>query len=102
RRHTRLVSDWSSDVCSSDLLCCTTLAPANTCKPQRSLPSGWSHTSIEWFSATPRRQRSSPEQIGKFGAASQPYTHNGRFHGQSRSEERRVGKECRSRRSPDQ
>src|SRR5438045_9762412 len=25
RRHTRCLSDWSSDVCSSDLLACTTL-----------------------------------------------------------------------------
>src|SRR5437016_10254030 len=71
RRHTRLVSDWSSDVCSSDL-------------------------------------RSRAEQA----AAEVPLVRDGddvlRYHqhqlaaeqGEGRSEERRVGKECRSRWSP--
>src|SRR5262249_56874069 len=31
RRHTRLVSDWSSDVCSSDLGVCTLAAPDAPC-----------------------------------------------------------------------
>src|SRR5215213_7818224 len=62
RRHTRLVSDWSSDVCSSDLR----LRPAN-----RALPGG-----CQRDGAVRRR-----------GAW-------------RRSEERRVGKECRSRWSP--
>src|ERR1022692_4791963 len=26
RRHTRLQGDWNSDVCSSDLLCCTRMS----------------------------------------------------------------------------
>src|SRR5437016_8113668 len=65
RRHTRLVSDWSSDVCSSDLVnrrksCSTSSRPSRK-----------------------RRKRSSVS-----GAALW------------RSEERRVGKECRSRWSP--
>src|SRR5438477_10754164 len=57
RRHTRLTCDWSSDVCSSDLVTHTTgvpLASAQTMSP-----------------------------IVDFGVS-------------SRSEERRVGKECRS------
>src|ERR1035441_9556865 len=58
RRHTRCLSDWSSDVCSSDL-----------CR---------------------RRRKPTP-------------LHRRRLRGpstSSRSEERRVGKECRSRWSP--
>src|SRR5436853_6546878 len=58
RRHTRCLSDWSSDVCSSDL---RERAPAPPLERSR----------------TPPRRR--------------------RYH---RSEERRVGKECRSRWSP--
>src|SRR5574341_2187091 len=60
RRHTRLVGDWSSDVCSSDLA-----------------PSG--------------AQSSSTSRGGRAGPAPTA---------RSRSEERRVGKECRSRWSP--
>src|SRR5262249_61880857 len=59
RRHTRLVSDWSSDVCSSDLLADADeadVAPGHVARQPRE----------------PRRRR-------------------------ARSEERRVGKECRSR-----
>src|SRR5262249_57987438 len=63
RRHTRLVSDWSSDVCSSDL---DTQSPAVG-------PGDNSETSPSTISA--------PED-------------------DLRSEERRVGKECRSRWSP--
>src|ERR1019366_10663093 len=64
RRHTRLVSDWSSDVCSSDL----------------GHPSAlWSRES--WPTA---RSTMSPGRPSS-----------------SRSEERRVGKEGRSRGAPD-
>src|SRR5437016_14150525 len=61
RRHTRLVSDWSSDVCSSDLR-----APCTSGR---------------------RRPSSLPAGRSPRGAC-------------RRSEERRVGKECRSRWSP--
>src|SRR5438046_9286248 len=80
RRHTRLVSDWSSDVCSSDL----------------STPVG-----VE------------PEGVGVTRDGTKLYvtaeTNNtvsvldartGRLLKTLRSEERRVGKECRSRGSP--
>src|SRR5262249_56261222 len=63
RRHTRLVSDWSSDVCSSDLLCASQAPPA----------------------ATSSRR--------KVDASTGPST----LPEPCRSEERRVGKECRSR-----
>src|SRR5574341_854864 len=63
RRHTRLVGDWSSDVCSSDL-------PSKTISCSR-----------------------------QFGYANGLARKLGRLR-MNRSEERRVGKECRSRWSP--
>src|SRR5438093_3625613 len=63
RRHTRLVSDWSSDVCSSDL-------------------------NVGLRKIGLRRSPASPDTWEIFVAA--------RNYG-VRSEERRVGKECRSR-----
>src|SRR5206468_4612874 len=73
RRHTRSDRDWSSDVCSSDLSRSRDLAAT--------FPSGPINDS-------------SPES--GFSAANR--TRNGApFQGVTRSEERRVGKECRSR-----
>src|SRR5690242_21694320 len=79
RRHTRLTCDWSSDVCSSDL-------------------------TTSFASATPR-------VIGRFGAApfavpslrgrSRSSSRSASCPSGSRSEERRVGKECRYRWAPD-
>src|SRR5882724_13070266 len=65
RRHTRCLSDWSSDVCSSDLL-------------------------------HPRHRRSSRKISCRRRRAPLP----ARWLRWSRSEERRVGKECRSRWGP--
>src|SRR5205807_4310379 len=64
RRHTRLQGDWSSDVCSSDLLQRCEPLIFRAARPWRDLMLGY-------------------ETILPF-----------------RSEERRVGKECRSRWSP--
>src|SRR5690242_21941247 len=76
RRHTRLTCDWSSDVCSSDLSCGTSSRHAGdihrSCSPRCFL----------WQVRSPRFP---PRCIR---ATSR------------RSEERRVGKECRSRWSP--
>ena len=69
RRHTRLVSDWSSDVCSSDL-------------PGASIMPGV--LQIEAMA-----QAAGILGMETLGLA-----------GSGRSEERRVGKECRSRWSP--
>src|SRR2546426_9120376 len=74
RRHTRLQGDWSSDVCSSDLR-----------------------------SAAPSRDAvASPSDHGPFAHlksfGSRPWFLTPQIAG--RSEERRVGKECRSRWSP--
>src|SRR5262249_59304197 len=81
RRHTRLVSDWSSDVCSSDLP--ATFHPS--CAPAQPPP-----TFSSAGRATSRRRRRRrlvplpPRQCRQLAA---------------RSEERRVGKECRARRA---
>src|SRR2546422_4043455 len=81
RRHTRCSRDWSSDVCSSDLLVATFLGltalapllapydPVATDFTTVLAPPSWTHP----FGT---------DDIGR------------------RSEERRVGKECRSRWSP--
>src|SRR5205085_7618878 len=70
RRHTRFDCDWSSDVCSSDLV------ELNGQRVNREIglptPYAWS------FSST--------DGVGVLGICSEPI----------RSEERRVGKECRS------
>src|SRR5207302_4736645 len=81
RRHTRFSRDWSSDVCSSDLPWFdTTTASAPVFSASRA-----SSGSRMPFST------SLPGQIERIHAIS--------F--QLRSEERRVGKECRSRWSGD-
>src|SRR3712207_9462484 len=73
RRHTRYWRDWSSDVCSSDLCCAA--------------------TSRERRIGVPRRASSSAARWLVTSSASAPRC-------PTRSEERRVGKECRSRWSP--
>src|SRR5206468_8490620 len=85
RRHTRSDRDWSSDVCSSDLL----------------------DTSYDWHqvfdiqatlgTSTAIAYASQSYVIG-FTESLSPDIAQVVY----RSEERRVGKECRSRRSPDQ
>src|SRR5438270_9653193 len=75
RRHTRFDCDWSSDVCSSDLARPPTEPAVTTMMPRTSamlLGSTWPRTAT---SAAPARMGARPE-------------------------ERRVGKECRSRGSP--
>src|SRR5258705_1934239 len=87
RRHTRCLSDWSSDVCSSDLV----QAQDSQASSQAGQPvSGTIATRIDSWVA--------PSVIG--------YKEIGQFYIRLakeinwRSEERRVGKECRSRWSP--
>src|SRR5256885_7435032 len=87
RRHTRLQGDWSSDVCSSDLKFFS-VSPPNS----RSDRIGSSTTS-EVF--TDRITVWLSERSTTF-----VYPMRARSAADSRSEERRVGKECRSRWSP--
>src|SRR5256885_10854228 len=89
RRHTRLQGDWSSDVCSSDL--CAAIEASEL------------GASVLILECAPR----------DFRGGNSRHTRNLRYvHGRAdriltgpyeeeRSEERRVGKECRSRWSPD-
>src|SRR5688572_33430478 len=77
RRHTRFDCDWSSDVCSSDLWV------------EALHPDDRERIASEWRSAVAR---------GQTFASEFRFVHSdGRI---TRSEERRVGKECRSRWSP--
>src|SRR5258707_11825962 len=88
RRHTRYWRDWSSDVCSSDL------AAAVTGKLIRKLAT---NETVGALAISPSQQR-----LIWYAWASQRFhvcdlpSGNDLF----RSEERRVGKECRSRWSP--
>src|SRR2546429_2483180 len=89
RRHTRCSRDWSSDVCSSDLL-----TRANA------LINGQVDV-IE----TPPPDALDQLKKGGFKVVSNVTPHVWPYHfstypGSPRSEERRVGKECRSRWSP--
>src|SRR5256885_8128533 len=86
RRHTRLQGDWSSDVCSSDLLTSAAVYVAAT-------------FALTW----PLGRRLGSDVPGDLGdplfsawVLAWDATHLGR----GRSEERRVGKEGRSRWSP--
>src|SRR5690348_17709129 len=87
RRHTRWTGDWSSDVCSSDLVqleaCLVNLAAnARDAMPRGGrllISTGNRHLDDDYASMHP-------------GLAAGDYT--------LRSEERRVGKECRSRWAP--
>src|SRR5437660_9596004 len=70
RRHTRWPRDWSSDVCSSDLYCLLSLA---------------------------RRHGVQAEARLDVSHRMRPVRFVLLWHSARRSEERRVGKECRSR-----
>src|SRR5256885_7678714 len=76
RRHTRLQGDWSSDVCSSDLSAGNLL--------ETSIGATWRAT------ASSTSDTASDERFRANSAMAMLF----------RSEERRVGKECRSRWSP--
>src|SRR5260370_10913977 len=85
RRHTRFKCDWSSDVCSSDLLDHLALDEVAEAEhaPTDALP-GLDDADVV-------------ANVGQFVGRGQP-AEAGANH--ERSEERRVGKECRSRWSP--
>src|SRR3712207_6914031 len=88
RRHTRYWRDWSSDVCSSDLRRATCLQPRGPGSYRGRLLRFRSYGSPVSMVSTVKSKRPPlsglpPPQIAL-----------------ARSEERRVGKECRSRWSP--
>src|SRR5436189_3661177 len=76
RRHTRYIGDWSSDVCSSDLAICSS-----------------GNDMVKYISA---QLGLTPSPLLKAMQKTQEPRRKA-----MRSEERRVGKECRYRWSPD-
>src|SRR5258706_10916334 len=86
RRHTRLVSDWSSDVCSSDLHAGAAALVGHMLHLQAGL------LEQEFHGQVPARALA-PGAVAELAGPGAHMLHE-------RSEERRVGKECRSRWSP--
>src|SRR5258706_7140845 len=89
RRHTRLVSDWSSDVCSSDLSRARRAHPGDDSRRRRVRPR-----------IIPRMSPSSPATATVSDTCLTRVRHRCSDTGGIRSEERRVGEEGRSRWSP--
>src|SRR5262245_63816705 len=87
RRHTRCLSDWSSDVCSSDLRVPIARSSGSLVQLR-----GIGRRRLGWSGNCSERSITAPDRA-------LPYLG---FHAprKPRSEERRVGKECRSRWSP--
>src|SRR2546430_12750708 len=86
RRHTRFDCDWSSDVCSSDLgMTCANCARAIE-RGVGKLP-GVREAAVNFAASRLRVVYDSKEPVTDSAV-------------EERSEERRVGKECRSRWSP--
>src|SRR5204863_3049667 len=83
RRHTRSLRDWSSDVCSSDLR-------ADAGEPRARAGARFAVRAV--------RRRG--VCVGCVPDCIPPAQHVSRAFRRRRSEERRVGKECRSRWSP--
>src|SRR5262245_64336011 len=84
RRHTRCLSDWSSDVCSSDLAASVDGGDADFCERRNRTGHGRGF-------ARGRGGDRAPVAANVVTGVS------GRYSDGARSEERRVGKECRSR-----
>src|SRR3712207_8186764 len=87
RRHTRYWRDWSSDVCSSDLAAAARGCAARLPPPRRR-PAGRRERGGRHAALVEPVERAEPPGIHLAAART------------LRSEERRVGKECRSRWSP--
>src|SRR5262249_56608837 len=91
RRHTRLVSDWSSDVCSSDL------AAVRTEHRAPSLACGLAEFERELIRARTGEGRKRAKERGvRFGRPRKMTPHQ-RQEALQRSEERRGGEESRRR-----
>src|SRR2546430_7162822 len=87
RRHTRFDCDWSSDVCSSDLADCARHSALGARRPAEVLRSS-------------KFQVQGSKLIAALTLNLELGTWNFALEERLRSEERRVGKECRSRWSP--
>src|SRR3712207_8095965 len=84
RRHTRYWRDWSSDVCSSDL--------SKNFAPHLNVAYQWNGDSVLAGNVMTGVKGDMPDQVLYAAGLDVGLT--------ERSEERRVGKECRSRWSP--
>src|SRR5256885_9475902 len=90
RRHTRLQGDWSSDVCSSDLTVDVTASDIpSTSQTSATSPGGGGAGGGAAFAGGSTDPKAIIQAAGCLAC-----------HKLDRSEERRVGKECRSRWSP--
>src|SRR5260370_32059297 len=89
RRHTRFKCDWSSDVCSSDL----TASRIQEKKKTDARPAGMKEAVARITVELPEDAKLTVDGVAC------PLTSSTRTL-ETRSEERRVGKECRSRWSP--
>src|SRR5262249_58933637 len=96
RRHTRLVSDWSSDVCSSDLPASLVWfeIPADDLKRAQKF-----YSALFGWKINPFPNMQDYWHIDSGGDDASP---DGAIMKRMRSEERRVGKEWRWRWAPDQ
>src|SRR5256885_10990169 len=88
-RHTKLQGDWSSDVCSSDLELLSDEAAVVANRAAEFPPAIGANALVVVNLTCAGLRRCSREGVATLRTADQP-----------RSEERRVGKECRSRWSP--
>src|SRR2546427_9340104 len=86
RRHTRFDCDWSSDVCSSDLI----LQRARELIPEH-------RQALQGLTVLGDQLAGALQDDARFAQDERDRAEVG---GAERSEERRVGKECRSRWSP--
>src|SRR5690606_41090491 len=96
RRHTRFSRDWSSDVCSSDLIHpLLSLSPApGIASLAKDFTHGHPLADLHlWFGTKVPVRRVDPERQTRVVRTVLDYNFNSTL----RSEERRVGKECRSR-----
>src|SRR5690606_40871983 len=96
RRHTRFSRDWSSDVCSSDLLLTETRRRLEEAKP----------ADVAAVRALDHPVVAFSERLREADAALRAFLHehmyrHDRVNRMTRSEERRVGKEWRTRRDPE-
>src|SRR5437762_5455126 len=82
RRHTRYIGDWSSDVCSSDL-------PVATERCREVCASSTRLDQVTTWQAADRYRNNEGPAVAREALAQLAISY--------RSEERRVGKECRSR-----
>src|SRR5206468_7448042 len=91
RRHTRSDRDWSSDVCSSDLIC--KLVPTHNDLGVLLVQSGDVHAGIEQWETSLQIDPDDGNALNNLAWVLATFPADPI----RRSEERRVGKECRSR-----